>query len=152
MARIILTADVANLGGPGDIVEVKDGYARNYLLPRSLALVATKGAEKQVKTIRRSQEVRRIHDLDHAKQVKANLEGLGAVPLRAKSAAGSVKLFGSVTTADVAAAVKAAGGPVIDKRVISVSGHIKTVGMHTVHVRLHPDITADVTVEVSAAE
>jgi hypothetical protein len=75
MAKIILTTDVANLGGPGDIVEVKDGYARNYLLPRGFAIPSSKGAEKNIATIRRAQESRRIHDLDHAKEVK--LFGLG---------------------------------------------------------------------------
>src|SRR5690606_660299 len=109
-----LTTDVANLGGPGEIVEVKDGYARNYLLPRGYAIRATKGAEKNIVTIRRSQELRRIRDLDHAKEVKETLEKLGTVTLTAKAAEGSKKLFGSVKAADVAAAIKQAGGPVLD--------------------------------------
>ncbi|MBK1784618.1 50S ribosomal protein L9 [Prauserella cavernicola] len=149
MAKIILTTDVANLGGPGDIVEVKDGYARNYLLPRGFAITATKGAEKNVRTIRRAQESRRIRDLDHAKEVKATLEGLGAVQLSAKAAEGSKKLFGSVTTADIVGAIKAAGGPLLDKRTIELREHIKTVGKHSVSARLHPNVTADVRIEVS---
>ncbi|MCU1687238.1 MAG: rplI [Amycolatopsis sp.] len=150
MAKIILTTDVANLGGPGDIVEVKDGYARNYLLPRGYAMQASKGAEKNVQTIRRAQEGRRVRDLDHAKEIKATLEGLGAIELSAKAGDGSKKLFGSITTNDVVAAIKAAGGPLLDKRVIELREHIKTVGKHSVSARLHPDVRVDVRLEVKA--
>ncbi|MFB9906656.1 50S ribosomal protein L9 [Allokutzneria oryzae] len=150
--KLILTADVSGLGGPGDIVEVKDGYGRNYLLPRGLAILATKGAERQVKTIQRAQEGRRIRDLDHAKEVKAKLEGLGSVEYKSRAAAGSSKLFGSVTSADVVAAVKAAGGPLLDKRAVELSGHIKTTGKHAVSVRLHPSVTASVNLLVTASE
>ncbi|MCK2236285.1 MULTISPECIES: 50S ribosomal protein L9 [unclassified Crossiella] len=148
--KLILTADVTGLGGPGDIVEVKDGYGRNFLLPRGLAIVATKGAEKQVQTIRRAQEGRKIRDLDHAREVKAKLDGLGAVQLAGRAAAGGGKLFGSVTTADIVAAIKSAGGPVLDKRSVETSGHIKTTGKHTVAVRLHPEVTASVNLVVAA--
>ncbi|WP_019813701.1 50S ribosomal protein L9 [Saccharomonospora saliphila] len=148
MAKIILTTDVAHLGGPGDIVEVKDGYARNYLLPRGYAITATKGAEKNVRVIRRAQESRRIRDLDHAKEVKTAIEGLGTIEVTAKSAEGSKKLFGSVTPADVVGAIKAAGGPQLDKRVIELRQHIKTVGRHDVRARLHPNVTAEVRLEV----
>src|SRR4051794_30384310 len=149
--KLILTADVTGLGGPGDIVEVKDGYGRNFLLPRSLAIVATKGAEKQVQTIRRAQQARAVRGLDHAQEIKAALEAVAPVPLRAKAAAGSGKLFGSVTTADIVSAVKAAGGPVLDKRAVELAGHIKNVGKHTATVRLHPDVSVAVKLEVSAA-
>ena len=149
--KLILTADVTGLGGPGDIVEVKDGYGRNYLLPRQLAIVATKGAERQVQTIRRAQTARSIRGLDHAQEVKAALAAIDPVPLRAKAASGSGKLFGSVTTADIVSAVKAAGGPVLDKRIVELSGHIKTVGKHTVNVRLHPEVTVSFNVQVSAS-
>ncbi len=148
--KLILTADVSGLGGPGDIVEVKDGYGRNYLLPRQLAIVASKGAEKQVQTIRRAQQARAVRGLDHAQEVKAALESIDPVPLKAKAAAGSGKLFGSVTTADIVSAVKAAGGPVLDKRTVEVSGHIKTVGKHSVSVRLHPEVTVAFKVDVTA--
>jgi large subunit ribosomal protein L9 len=148
--KLILTADVTGLGGPGDIVEVKDGYGRNYLLPRSLAIVATKGAEKQVQTIRRAQQARSIRGLDHAQEVKAALQSIDPVPLKAKAAAGSGKLFGSVTTADIVSAVKAAGGPALDKRTLELSGHIKKVGKHSVSVRLHPDVKAEFKVDVTA--
>jgi large subunit ribosomal protein L9 len=149
--KLILTTDVAGLGGPGDVVDVKDGYGRNFLLPRGLAITATKGAQKQVATIRRAQEGKRIRDLDHAREVKAVIEGLGAVRLTAKSAGTSGKLFGSVTAADVVNAIRAAGGPALDKRVIELSGHIKTTGKHEVNVRLHPDVTAAFNLEVLSA-
>src|SRR5690348_12616972 len=150
--KIILTQEVSGLGAPGDIVEVKDGYGRNYLLPRGLAIVATRGAQKQIQVIQRAQDTRRVRDLDHAKELKAKLEGLGGVTLTAKAAAGSNKLFGSITTADVAAAVKSAGGPVLDKRAIELPGHIKTTGKHSVTVRLHPEVTVALPLVVTAGE
>jgi large subunit ribosomal protein L9 len=148
--KLILTTDVSGLGGPGDVVEVKDGYGRNFLLPRGLAIQATRGAEKQVATIRRAQEGRRVRDLDHAKELKATIERIGAVRLTAKSAGTSGKLFGSITPSDVVNAIKAAGGPTLDKRVIELSGHIKTTGQHPVNVRLHPDVTAAFNLEVTS--
>lgn len=149
--KLILTADVSGLGAPGDIVEVKDGYGRNYLLPRGLAIVATRGAQKQIQVIQRAQDTRRVRDLDHAKELKAALEGLGGVTLTAKAAAGSKKLFGSVTPSDVAAAVKSAGGPVLDKRTIELPGHIKTTGKHSVTVRLHPEVTVALPLVVASS-
>jgi large subunit ribosomal protein L9 len=148
--KLILTTDVEGLGGPGDIVEVKDGYGRNYLLPRQFAIVASKGAEKQVQTIRRAQQARAIRGLDHAAEVKAAIEKVSPVRLKAKAAAGSGKLFGSVTTQDVVTAVKAAGGPALDKRSVELNGHIKTVGKHSVNVRLHPEVTVEFKLEVTA--
>lgn len=152
MAKIILTTDVDHLGGPGDIVEVRDGYARNYLLPRGYAITSTKGAERNIAEIRRAQETRRIRDLDHAKEVKESLESLGDVPLTAKASKNSKKLFGSVTPADVATAVKQAGGPALEKRSIEFQGHVKNVGMHPVTVRLHPEVKASFRIEVTASE
>src|SRR5256885_4617612 len=107
--KLILTTDVSGLGGPGDIVEVKDGYGRNYLLPRGLAIAATKGAEKQVQTIRRAQDARRVRDLDHAKELRAALERIDPGAMPAKAAPGSGKLFGSVTPSGVVSAIKAPG-------------------------------------------
>jgi large subunit ribosomal protein L9 len=148
--KLILTADVPNLGGPGDIVEVKDGYGRNYLLPRSLAIAATRGAEKQVAAIKRAQKAREIRDLGHAKEVAGQLGGLN-VTVKAKAAGDTGRLFGSVTSNDVVEAVKAAGGPSLDRRVVDVPGQIKTVGRHTVAVRLHPEVTTDLDVNVVAS-
>ena len=150
--KLILTADVDNLGAPGDTVEVKDGYGRNYLLPRGLAIVATRGAQKQVEGIRRAQEARAVRGLDHAKELKAAIEGTEGISLSVKTAGDSGKLFGSVTAADVAGAVKAAGGPVVDKRIIELpKAHIKATGKHIVVVKLHPDVTAKFTLNVVGA-
>ena len=147
--KLILTGDVPNLGAPGDIVEVKDGYGRNYLLPRGLAIVATRGAEKQVATIKRAQKSREIRDLGHAREVAAQLGGL-AVTVKAKAAGDSGRLFGSVTSADVVDAVRAAGGPALDRRAVDVVGQIKTVGTHPVTVRLHPEVATEMNVAVVA--
>jgi large subunit ribosomal protein L9 len=148
--KLILTADVPNLGAPGDIVEVKDGYGRNYLLPRSLAVPATRGAEKQVASIRRSQQARQIRDLGHAKEVAGQLGGLN-VTVKAKAAGGSGRLFGSVTAADVVEAIRAAGGPPLDRRAVEVPSQIKSVGTHPVTVRLHPEVTTELDVAVVAS-
>ncbi|WP_241383641.1 50S ribosomal protein L9 [Rhodococcus sp. CH91] len=150
--KLILTADVDNLGAPGDTVEVKDGYGRNYLLPRGLAIVATRGAQKQVEGIRRAQEARAVRGLEHAQELKAAIEGLEDVSLTVKTSGDSGKLFGSVTAADVAGALKAAGGPVVDKRIVELpKAHIKATGKHQIVVKLHPDVTAKFTLNVVAA-
>jgi large subunit ribosomal protein L9 len=147
--KLILTADVPNLGAPGDIVEVKDGYGRNYLLPRKMAIVATRGAEKQVATITRARKSREIRDLGHAKEVAAELGKLD-VTVTAKAAGDTGRLFGSVTSSDVVDAVRSAGGPLLDRRAIDVSGQIKSVGKHPVTVRLHPEVTTELEIAVVA--
>lgn len=149
--KIILTTDVPQLGGPGDLVQVKDGYARNYLLPRRLAIVATRGAEKQVATIRRAQQARQIRDLDHAREVAGALSGLRIVSVTAKAARSGGKLFGSITVADVVDAVRSAGGPLLDKRSVDLGGHIKSAGTYHATVRLHPDVSVTVPFEVTTA-
>lgn len=143
--KLILTQEVAGLGDAGDIVEVKDGYGRNYLIPRGFAMPWTKGGEKQVVAIKRARDAREIRDLGHAQEVKEQLEAL-AVVVNAK-AGETGKLFGSVTNADVVAAVRKAGGPLLDKRAIDVAA-VKTVGTHKASVRVHPDVTATITFEV----
>ena len=148
--KLILTAEVDHLGSAGDTVEVKDGYGRNYLVPRGLAILATRGAEKQVAQIRRAREVREVRDLGHAKEVKETLEGL-KVSLEVRAGSGG-RLFGSVTPAEVAQAVKSGGGPDLDKRRIELPGHIKSVGQYQVQVRLHTDVTAKFTLNVAAAK
>ncbi len=148
--KLILTADVPNLGGPGDSVEVKDGYGRNFLLPRGLAIVATRGALKQVETIRRTQEGKRVRDLDHAKEIAGHLQGVGTVTVSAKSAGQGGKLFGSVTPADIVGAVRAQGGPNLDKRLVDIPQHIKSIGGHKVVVRLHPDVAVELPLDVQA--
>ncbi|GGL96702.1 50S ribosomal protein L9 [Nakamurella endophytica] len=147
--KLILTADVAGLGAPGDVVEVRDGYGRNYLLPQRKAIVATAGAEKQVATIKRAQQAREIRGTEHANEVKQALERLSGLTITARTTGDGRRLFGSITAVDVAAAIKAAGGPTLDKNTIKTDGHIKTVGTHPVSVALHPGVTATLQVTVS---
>ena len=149
--KLILTAEVDHLGSSGDIVEVKDGYGRNFLLPRGLAIVASRGAERQAEEIRRAREVKAVQGLEHAKELKTTLEGLTGVQLSVKASADTGKLFGSVTAADVVAAIKRAGGPNLDKRTVQLpKAHIKSVGTHPLAVRLHPDVDAAVSLNVVA--
>ena len=151
--KLILTAEVDHLGSAGDTVEVKDGYGRNYLLPRGLAIVASRGAERQAEEIRRAREIKTVQGLEHATELKTALEGLGSVELPVKAAADTGKLFGSVTAADVVAAVKKAGGPNLDKRTIQLpKTHIKTVGTHPIAVRLQPDVDATISLSVVAEQ
>ncbi|GAB2770734.1 50S ribosomal protein L9 [Streptomyces sp. NPDC054796] len=146
--KIILTHEVSGLGAAGDVVEVRDGYARNYLIPRGVAIRWTKGGEKDVEQIRRARKIREIATIEQANEVKGRLEG---VNVRLKVRAGDQgRLFGSVTPADVASAIKEAGGPEVDKRRIEVGTPIKTLGAHQVSVRLHADVAAKLDVEVVA--
>jgi large subunit ribosomal protein L9 len=149
--KLILTAEVDHLGVSGDIVEVKDGYGRNFLLPRGLAIVASRGAERQAEEIRRAREAKAVQGLEHAKELKTAIEGLDGVELSVKSAGDTGKLFGSVTAADVVAAIKKAGGPNLDKRTVQLpKAHIKSVGTHAITVRLHPDVNVSVSLNVVA--
>ncbi|RFD27217.1 50S ribosomal protein L9 [Mycobacterium uberis] len=150
--KLILTTDVDHLGSVGDTVEVKDGYGRNFLLPRGLAIVASRGAQKQVDEIRRARDMKTVRDREHANEIKAAIETLGSVSLSVKTAAGSGKLFGSVTASDVVAAIKKAGGPNLDKRIVRLpKTHIKAIGTHPVSVHLHPEIDVVVSLNVVAA-
>jgi large subunit ribosomal protein L9 len=146
--KLILTREVEGLGLAGDIVEVADGYGRNYLVPRGSAIVWSKGAEKQIVQLRRARDAREVRDLSHAQEIKSSLESL-SVQLEARAGKDG-RLFGSITTGDVADAVKSAGGPLLDRKRIQLPGHIKTTGSHTVTVELHPDVVATVPVTVNA--
>lgn len=147
--KLILTAPVEHVGVPGDVVEVKDGYARNYLLPRGFAIAWTKGAEKQIEGIQRARDAREIRSAEHAGQVREQLEAL-EISI-ARPAGDSGKLFGAVTPADVVDAVRQAGGPAIDKRSVEIAKPIKNVGQHTVGVKLHEAVTAHFPVTVTAS-
>ena len=147
--KLILTQDVTGLGAPGDVVEVAAGYGRNYLVPQGLAIQATRGAEKQIATIRRAREVREVRDLGHAKEIQGQLAGL-TVTLPARSGGGG-RLFGSVTSADVVEAVQKAGGPKLDRRLVTIGSPIKSLGAHTVSVKVHPEVEASLTVQVVPA-
>jgi large subunit ribosomal protein L9 len=146
--KLILTREVAGLGLAGDIVEVADGYGRNFLVPRGAAISWTKGAEKQIAQIKRARDSREIRDLGHAREIKASLEAL-TVSLSARAGRDG-RLFGSITAGDIAAAVKDAGGPALDRKRIRIDGHIKSTGPHTVTVDLHPDVVATIPVTVEA--
>jgi large subunit ribosomal protein L9 len=147
--KLILTQEVAGLGGPGDVVEVKDGYGRNYLVPRGAAIRWTRGGEKQVSSIKRGREVREVRDLGHAGELKSELERLSLkLPVRAGTGG---RLFGAVTGTDIVEAVSKAGGPAVDKRRIEIGQPITTVGDHQVTVRLHPEVVATLIVQVVAA-
>ncbi|GAA1366805.1 MULTISPECIES: 50S ribosomal protein L9 [Catellatospora] len=148
--KIILTHEVSGLGTPGDIVEVKDGFGRNYLLPQGFAILWTKGAEKQVESIKRARGAREVRDLGHANEIKSQLEGL-KVTLSARAGQGG-RLFGSVTANEVAEAVKTAGGPALDKRKIELPAAIKSTGGYTVQIKLHPDVTAKFNLNVVASK
>ena len=137
--KLILTQEVSGLGAPGDVVDVAAGYGRNYLIPRGFAMTWTRGADR----------AREIRGLEDAKAVAAQLEGLH-VRMR-RRAGGSGRLFGSVGPVDIAAAVREAGGPELDRRRIEVRDPIKTVGTHQVRVRLHPEVSAPVDIEISTS-
>ncbi|MFC1417565.1 50S ribosomal protein L9 [Streptacidiphilus cavernicola] len=147
--KIILTNEVSGLGTAGDIVEVKDGYARNYLVPRGFAIRWTKGGQKDVDAIRRARKIHEIQTLEQANEVKGKLEGLNVkLAVRAGDAG---RLFGSVTPSDVVAAIKAVDGPLVDKRRVEIGSPIKTTGAHTVTVKLLSDVVAKINVDVVAA-
>lgn len=147
--KIILTHEVSGLGAAGDVVDVKDGYARNYLVPRGLAIRWTKGGEKDVAQIRRARKIHEISTIEQANEIKSKLE---AVNVRLAVRSGEAgRLFGSVTPADIASAIKAAGGPDVDKRRVELGSPIKTLGGHQVSVRLHPEVAAKLGVEVVSA-
>jgi len=147
--KLILTQEVGGLGAPGDVVEVKDGYGRNFLVPRGFAMPWSRGGEKQIAQIKRARDSRSVRDLGHAQEIKGQLEKL-SVKL-ATRAGESGRLFGSVTVADIAEAVTTAGGPSLDKRTITVTNPIKTVGTHRVTVKLHPEVSANLDVDVTGS-
>ena len=116
-------------------------------MPRGFAIRWTKGGEKQIEGIKRSRDAREIRSIDHAQEVRTQLEGLD-IQLDVR-AGDSGKLFGAVTQADVAAAIKKSGGPLVDKRAVQIGKPIKTIGKHTVGVKLHDAVTAHVAVAVT---
>lgn len=144
--KIVLRADVEQLGKKGDLLEVAPGYARNYLVPRGLAMVASKGAEKQAAAMRRNRDARDAREREQAQGAAAKLV---ATPVQVPARAGEGgKLFGSVTSADIAAAIEAATGVAVDRRKISLDEPLKAVGPAEVEVTLHTDVRITVTVEV----
>ena len=147
--KIILTQEVTGLGQPGDVVEVKDGYGRNYLLPRGVAIKWTRGGEKTVESIKNARSTRAVRDQQHADDLKGKLE---AGPVDVKVTAGSAgRLFGAVTTSEIAGALAEVAGEAVDRRAIALGNPIKTLGAHSVSVRLHDDVSATVALNVIPA-
>ncbi|MEH0108830.1 50S ribosomal protein L9 [Tersicoccus sp. MR15.9] len=146
MAKLILTQEVTGLGTAGDVVEVKNGYARNYLLPRGFALTWSRGGENQVASIRAARKARAVASLADAQALAAKLS---STPVQIKVKAGeSGRLFGTVKTDDVATAVSSAGLGSIDKRTVELPGHIKSTGTYQATVRLHEDVSATIDLQV----
>ena len=147
--KVILTREVSGLGAPGDVVEVKDGYGRNYLIPRGFGMRWTRGGEKQVESIKAARASRTVRDLDHAKEIKTKLEA-NAVNVKVRAGEGG-RLFGAVTTAEIADAVTEVSGEKVDRRTIVVTNPIKTLGAHEVSVKLHDEVSATVALNVVPA-
>ena len=146
--KVILTHEVTGLGTAGDVVDVKPGYARNFLFRRGLATAWTAGAQKQIDAIAKGREARAVKSLEEAQSIKGNLE---AKTVTVKAHAGKEgRLFGAVSTGDIVAAVKAAGGPDLDRRKVEVPTPIKATGTHKATVRLHADVLANLTLDVVA--
>jgi large subunit ribosomal protein L9 len=146
MAKLILTHEVTGLGSAGDVVDVKNGYARNYLVPQGLAILWSRGGEKQVTDIKQARTIRALASLDDAQALKAKLE---SVTITVTASAGSEgRLFGSVKTADIAAAVAESGLGDIDKRTIEIATAIKSTGAYSATVRLHDGVSATLALTV----
>ena len=147
--KLILTQEVTGLGAPGDVVEVKDGYGRNYLVPRGVAIRWTRGAEKTVESIKAARTTRAVRDHDHAGEVKAKLEAQ-TVNVKVRAGEGG-RLFGSVTPAEIAEALTSTSGEAVDKRTIAITNPIKSLGAHQVSVKLHDEVSATVNLNVVPA-
>jgi large subunit ribosomal protein L9 len=148
-SKLILTQEVTGLGSPGDVVEVKGGYARNYLIPSGFAMTWSRGAEAQVASLRAARQAREAASLEEAQAQKQRLE---SQPLRLTVRTGQAgRLFGSVSPADVAQAVESAGLGTIDRRSVEFSSPIRSTGTYQASVRLREDVSATLTVEVVAA-
>jgi large subunit ribosomal protein L9 len=145
--KVILKQDVANLGGAGDVVDVADGYGNNYLLPRNLAMMASRGALADAEAMRNSRVKREAKTLDEAEELKNKLEAK-AVTVSAKAGEDGT-LYGSVGNSAVAAAVKDQLGITIDRRRIPMDKPFKHLGTEEITVRIHPEVTATLRVEVA---
>lgn len=148
--KVVLRDDLDNLGKKGDIVDVADGYARNFLMPRGLAIAASKGAVKQAETMQRARAAKEARDREGAEQLAARL---AAQPVHIAARAGEAgKLFGSVTATDVAAAVESQLGVELDRRKLDLAEPLRELGPHTITFRLHPEVEATFDVVIEAEE
>ena len=150
MSKLILTHEVTGLGAPGDVVDVKNGFARNYLIPQGFAVAWTRGGEKQIESIKAARSAREHATLEEALDLKARLQAT-SVSLKVKTGDGG-RLFGSVKTADIADAVAAAGLGTVDKRKIEITSPIKVTGTHEASIRLRDDLVATITLNVVSAK
>ena len=150
MAKLILTNEVTGLGSAGDVIEVKNGYARNYLIPQGFAVAWSRGSEKQVEQIKAARAARELATIEEAKDLKARVEA-NVITLRVKAGAEG-RLFGSVKTADVAQAIADAGVTGVDKRKIEIANAIKVTGKHEATLRLRDDLVATIALQVVAAK
>jgi large subunit ribosomal protein L9 len=148
--KLILTQEVDGLGSAGDVVEVKDGYGRNFLIPRGFATRWTRGGQRQIDSIKAARQSRAVRDLDHAREIKTRLESQTVnLPVRAGEGG---RLFGAVTVNDIAGAITSAlGEDAVDKRKIMVGNPIKSLGAHQVQVKVHDDVEATVSLNVVPA-
>jgi large subunit ribosomal protein L9 len=146
--KVVLREDVETLGHKGDLLEVADGYARNYLVPRGLAIVAGKGVEQQAAAMRRNRQIKDARDQESAQELATRIT---SSPIEVKARAGEGgKLFGSVTTSDIVNALKERYGVELDRRKLALAEPLKALGPAEVPVQLHPEVTATVVVEVVA--
>jgi large subunit ribosomal protein L9 len=147
--KLILLNDVKSLGRKGEVVDVAEGYARNFLLPRKLATEADRGALAQLGSQKKAQEKRDAQTLEDARQLAQRLEA-ARLAVKAK-AGGNGKLFGAVTNADVATAIQDALAVAIDKHKIELKNQIKALGSYPVEIKLHKNVVAKATVDVVSA-
>ena len=147
--KIVLRTDMDNLGKRGDIVDVADGYARNFLVPRGLAIKATRGVVQQAEAMRRNREAREVKDRAHATELAQRLSTT-RIEVKARAGEGG-RLFGSVTSGDIAEAVLAQTEVELDRRKISLAEPLKELGTVEVPVQLHTDVEATLTIEVVAS-
>jgi large subunit ribosomal protein L9 len=147
--KVVLRSDVSDVGKKGDVVDVADGFARNFLVPKGLAFKASAGAQAQADAMRRSRDIRDAAERSAAEDVARQL--VPKVITLAARAGGEGRLFGSITAADVVDAVQAQTGIELDRRKVQLSDPIREVGTHLVNVKLHTDVVFPVTVEVSAS-
>ena len=146
--KVVLRDDVENVGRKGDLVDVSNGYARNYLVPRGLALQATKGVVQQAESMRRSREAKETRDREAAEALAQRLTGK-RIEIGARAGEGG-RLFGSVTAADVADAIQAQAGVEIDRHRLGLGEPLKELGPAEVTLKLHPEVEVTLTVDVVA--
>ena len=148
--KVILRSNVEGVGNTGDVVEVANGYAQNFLMPKGLAMRATEGAVSQAAAMKRSRDLQDLKQREVAEEAAQRLEAV-AISIQARVGQDD-QLYGSVTTSDIAAAVQAQTGIELDRRNMSLEEPIRQVGTHQVEMRLHPEVRAQLTVEVASVE